>query len=249
VARFLVSVRSAAEAAAAVQAGAALIDVKEPDRGSLGRVPWTVWREVREICPATVPVSVALGELSEWIVDPSAALPAGAWSGLAFRKLGLAGVPPDWRLRWERLRSHPSFRDGPPWIAVAYADWRTARAPDPDSVLDAAHQKSKLAGILVDTSDKGEKFRPDSAWLRWAGRVHSAGLLLALAGGLDLDAIARLEAMAPDIVAVRGAACIGGDRRADIDPGRVRRLARVVAGLPETEGDARLLAFTVQSRT
>jgi uncharacterized protein (UPF0264 family) len=231
VAKLLVSVRSASEAKLAVNAGAAIVDVKEPDLGSLGRAPWPIWREVRDACPDSVRVSVALGELTEWL-DRAPELPPGAWSGLSFRKLGLAGAPPDWQTLWTRLKSDPKLCAGPPWIAVAYADWQASAAPDPDVVLEVARQTPSIEGILVDTFSKSAPFRPDAAWTAWAARVHEAGLILATAGGFDLVAITKLGAIAPDIVAVRGAACFGGDRRAAIDPGRVARLACCVAALP-----------------
>jgi uncharacterized protein (UPF0264 family) len=56
----LVSVRSADEARRAIVARAAIIDVKEPDRGSLGRAECSVWVEVRSALPPIIPLSVAL---------------------------------------------------------------------------------------------------------------------------------------------------------------------------------------------
>ena len=41
---------------------------------------------------AGVPVSVALGELTDWLGPHSPVPPEGAWQGISFRKLGLAGV-------------------------------------------------------------------------------------------------------------------------------------------------------------
>src|SRR3954454_6660925 len=84
----LVSVRSADEARAAVAGGATIVDVKEPDRGPLGCAGAATWRAVRRVVPATVPVSVALGELGDW---EEQAIPSTAdWAGLAYRKVGLA---------------------------------------------------------------------------------------------------------------------------------------------------------------
>jgi hypothetical protein len=216
----------------AARAGAAILDVKEPDLGSLGRAPCRVWREVRQTCSASVPVSVALGELTEWLgAEPM--IPRDVWSGISFRKLGLAGVPPDWEARWAEVRARPALAGGPPWIAVAYADWATAGAPHPDAVLEAARAAPEIAGVLVDTSSKTKPFRLDDAWTAWADRVHQAGLLLAMAGSLDLATIRRLDRLAPDIVAVRRAACVDGCREATIDPARVAALARCVAELPQ----------------
>ena len=67
VAQLLVSVRSADEARSALAGGASIIDVKEPDHGSLGPAPWSVWREVYTAVSTAAPISVALGELPDWL--------------------------------------------------------------------------------------------------------------------------------------------------------------------------------------
>jgi uncharacterized protein (UPF0264 family) len=226
--QLLVSVRSAHEARIAAAAGASVIDVKEPLRGPLGRADQAVWREVREAVPADVPVSVALGELSEWLAPNPPVLPPGTWDGLSYRKLGLAGAGPDWRSQWRDLRSRLEEPNVPAWIAVAYADWRHTGAPDPDSVLEEALESPEIAGVLVDTWDKRRRPSFDSGWRSWIDEVKSRGKRLALAGGLDLESISAVLDLMPDLVAVRGAACKGGHRDAEIDPVRVSQLARAV---------------------
>jgi len=232
VARLLVSVRSAAEAKLAVDAGAAIIDVKEPDQGSLGRAPSASWREIRATCPACVPLSVALGELIEWLAEDREKLSSSVWEGISFRKLGMAGSGSRWKTLWAEVRAYPDLIPGPPWIAVAYADWKQARAPGPDEILAAASDDPSIEGILIDTWDKTRPFCPDVDWIRWAKRVRSSGRILAIAGGLNLASIRTLDPMAPDIVAVRGAACVGGRRTGTVDPARVAELARRVSELP-----------------
>jgi uncharacterized protein (UPF0264 family) len=227
--QLLVSVRSAQEARIAAAAGASIIDIKEPLRGPLGMAGLSVWREVREVVPTSVPVSVALGELSEWLVPTPPTPPKESWHGLSYRKIGLAGAGPDWRSDWRDLRSRLERAPGPPWIAVAYADWQAAGAPDPDSVLEAALESPAIVGILVDTWDKRHRPDFDHAWRSWMRGVKSRGKLLALAGGMDLESIPALEAMSPDIIAVRGAACVDGDRTACIDPERVGQLASAIS--------------------
>ncbi len=222
-ARLLVSVRSASEARAAVEGGAAVIDVKEPDRGPLGRADSDVWSEVRRAVPPGTPVSVALGELSEWGEAPA----PGCFRGIAFRKLGLAGSGPRWAESWARVRL--GCGDGPSWVAVAYADWERAGAPTPDLVLDAALSADDCAGVLVDTWDKTRRSPVDRTWSPWFARARDGGLLTALAGGLDLPTIDRVAPLRPDVVAVRGAACVGGDRHAEVDPARVSALVLAAA--------------------
>src|SRR5438045_845951 len=80
----LVSVRSAAEAEAALEGGAAVIDVKEPANGPLGRADdETIAAVVRRVAGRR-PVSAALGEL------PGQPAPY-VGGGLSYMKWGLAG--------------------------------------------------------------------------------------------------------------------------------------------------------------
>src|SRR5260370_5526659 len=84
--QLLVSVRSAEEAAAALAGGAAIIDVKEPSRGPLGRADDAVVQAVLQTVGGLRPVSAALGELPEGGMQaPPIAV------SLTFVKWGLAG--------------------------------------------------------------------------------------------------------------------------------------------------------------
>ncbi len=222
----LVSVRSAEEAVAALDGGAAILDVKEPDRGPLGRADPAVWSAVRRAVPPATPVTVALGELADW--HDGDVSPAD-FEGIALRKLGLAGHRGNWAAAWAIARQDSS--GGPPWVAVAYADWSLAEAPGPEAVVDAALAATDCAGLLIDTWHKGRANPLDPSWLPLLRRARAGGLFLAIAGGLDVEAIARLAPLVPDIVAVRGAACGPGGRRGTIDPARVAALARAVRSL------------------
>jgi uncharacterized protein (UPF0264 family) len=219
----LVSVRSAAEAHAAVAGGASVVDVKEPARGPLGRAPADTWREVRAAVPRTLPVSVALGELRE--LEAAERLAPSAWSGLAYRKVGLSGVAADprWADRFLALRA--ALGPGPAWIAVAYADHRRAGAPHPEDVLDVALETG-CAGLLVDTFSKTttSPLAPTREWAGLVARARAGGLRVALAGGLDEAGVQALAPLQPDLFAVRGAACAGGSRGGAIDADRVAAL-------------------------
>jgi uncharacterized protein (UPF0264 family) len=225
----LVSVRSATEAQRAVAGGAAVIDVKEPDRGPLGCADRRVWQEVRGVVPAEIPVSAALGELIEWTCTTRQPPGHAAFAGLAYRKLGLAGAGPHWERAWDEVRAR--FGRGPSWIAVAYADWKRAGAPHPNSVREAALAAADCAGILVDTWDKTQPspLCCDDTWRAWFARARRRRpIVIALAGGLDHAAIARLAPLDPDLFAVRGAACGSGDRRGTVDRARVAALVSTI---------------------
>ncbi len=230
-AKLLVSVRSAAEARTALAGGAAIIDVKEPDHGSLGLAPWSVWQDVCQTVSTAAPISVALGELPDWLGSNCPAVPTQAWAGITYRKLGLAGTGPGWQSDWQSVRARLVETDGPAWIAVIYADWQTARAPDPDAILELAIRTDCVAGVLIDTWDKTRPGDLDDRWVARSRQVRQAGKLMALAGGLSQRAIPSLARFAPDIVAVRGAACVDGNRRLAVDPARVESLAHLVSRL------------------
>ncbi len=215
----LVSVRSADEARSAVSGGASVIDVKEPHNGPLGMADPSVWSEVRAVVPEEIPVSVALGELRDWSDRP---VPSRAtFEGISFRKMGLAGAASGWERRWADLLDR--FGPGPGWIAVLYADWPIARSPEPDAVIRAAADL-RCAGVLVDTWDKSRR-PPDPDWGKLIRSIRSRVGLVALAGGWDEARIAGRRGLDPDWFAVRGAACVGGDRREAVVESRVKSLA------------------------
>jgi hypothetical protein len=178
----------------------------------------SVWSEVRAVVRPEIPVSVALGDLGEWNDRPIP--PPEAFTGLSYRKMGLAGSGADWNVRWSDLLAR--FGPGPDWIAVIYSDWPIARAPEPDAVIEAAIA-TRCAGILIDTWDKSRP-APDLDWRALVRSIRSRVGLVALAGGWDADRIALSRTLEPDWFAVRGAACVGGDRHGAIDERRVRSL-------------------------
>ena len=235
-AKLLVSVRSAIEARAAVAGGAAIIDVKEPSHGPLGRADAGVWRQVRFAVDEHVPVSVALGELNEWLGPGAPALIPWAGAGTAYVKLGLSDSRPNWQERWRVLRNQlaAACSSAPAWVAVVYADWQKARAPHPDDVIREAIGVDECHGVLFDTWDKSGPSPLDASWKQMTDRVREGGRFLALAGRIDIGAIKRLAPLQPQIIAVRGAACIGGDRQGMVDIERVARLAEAAARIKFT---------------
>jgi len=234
-------VRSAQEAQCALAGGCDLLDVKEPDRGSLGMADLSVIAAAidaasnfarasgtsRDPGPHALAVSAALGEAADWHTDrPIPALPAG----LHYAKLGLAGASSanagidHWRrIRQEFARRAPRSLQ---WVAVAYADWETARAPSPEKIIAAAAEES-CAVVLFDTWSKRGKMLFDlvspPVLAGWIDQIHRAGMEAAIAGGLHIGTLPRVASLRPDIVGIRGAACQGGERRRALDELAVRQ--------------------------
>src|SRR5690242_10579669 len=127
--QLLVSVRSAAEVAAAVEGGADVIDAKEPSRGSLGAVDAAALAGIAHAVPDGLPLSIALG-------DPSAPRAvAGAMELIRavprrpaklYVKVGLAGVALPELARSVLAAAVDAARQvslEPEVVAVAYADY------------------------------------------------------------------------------------------------------------------------------
>lgn len=241
-ARLLVSVRTADEARAAVTGGADIVDVKEPAAGPLGCADPRVWRAIREIVPGTIPLSAALGEAVEWIADSKPRPAESDWFGVSFAKMGLSRSGSDWLEGWESIRSRFE-RELPPdcrWVAVVYADWQAAGAPHPDRIITAALAIPRCCGVLIDTWEKDRRvIPPDDPGAEWRDRVDRIqrdGRFCAWAGGVDVARIERFRdsGFAPDVVAVRGAACRGGDRLGPIETARVARIREAAASLRDS---------------
>lgn len=226
--KLLVSVRDPSEAITALDAGAHLIDVKEPRRGSLGAADPDTRAAVVRTVAGRVPVSAALGELLDYGREARTGLD-GAFS---LAKFGLAGCGPrrDWPARWAAAIGTLPPKTAP--VAVIYADRRLAQSPEPYEVLTAAAAVGCRA-MLIDTFDKRAGGLLDCVALGDVGALvdaaRKAGLLVVLAGSLTPATITRLLPLAPDYVAVRGAACLP-DRCGRVAIERVRQLVDLVGG-------------------
>jgi hypothetical protein len=232
--RLLVSVVDAGEARIAAAAGADVIDVKDPSRGALGEAAPHVVRAVREATPAHLPVSAALGDGP--FTPTAAATLAGdaAASGAAFVKLGLRETSlaaASASLRAARAR----LPDGIRLVVAGFADFARAGAPHPLDLPGLA-AATGAQGCLLDTAVKDGR-----GLLHWLGETELAafveacrahGLLSALAGSLSAEDLTRLLPIGPDLVGVRGAACVGDRVGGRVDAERVRALVRARGDQP-----------------
>jgi (5-formylfuran-3-yl)methyl phosphate synthase len=236
----LVSVRSAAEALTALEAGADVIDVKEPNRGSLGAADFKTLAEIVQVVEGRSPVTAAMGELVDINAANSAAPQTKAIpSGVSLFKIGLAGCAelPNWQARWrDAVVALRGLAEGsaPQPVAVVYADWQAAHAPPPNDVSHAAVELHCPA-LLIDTWDKsaGGLFDhwPIDDLQAFLNRARSHDLIIVLAGSLLGESFNLAVQLAPHLVAVRTAACDAG-RNGTISAARVRELKRTTAAIP-----------------
>jgi (5-formylfuran-3-yl)methyl phosphate synthase len=235
----LVSVRDASEARAAVEAGAHLIDVKEPRAGSLGAAELPVIAEILRTVAGRRPVSVALGELAEGVLDLRPLVAEHRLSpAIRFAKIGLAGCASrrQWPERWkEALARLPAEVAA---VAVLYADSQAAQSPPAADIL-AEGRRLGCRAMLIDTFDKrGPGLLGHLSLAELAEHVaaaRDAEMIVVLGGRVEAEQLDELLPLRPDFIAVRGAVC-RGDRSGQLDADRVRWLTD---RLGQTEKPAR----------
>jgi uncharacterized protein (UPF0264 family) len=214
----LASVRSAEEALFALQAGADLIDAKEPSDGTLGAVPPETLRAIVATVGGRRPVSATVGDLPADVERLRVAARRNADCGANFVKIGLFEQP----VEPSRLRALPPALAGVPLIAVLFADRSPPLRVAADLAADGWH------GVMLDTADKAAgslREWTDQYWLAdFVQEARAAGLLVGLAGSLREDDVRPLAALGPDYLGFRGALCAETDREECLDPDRVRAI-------------------------
>jgi (5-formylfuran-3-yl)methyl phosphate synthase len=237
--RLLVSVRSAAEAVAALDGAAHIVDAKEPARGPLGAVEPAVLSAILAQVPASLPVSVALGDFTtaKEVYASVAALPRR--SGPMFVKIGFAGARSARAVSDLVVTAREAASgayESPQVIAVAYADADQVDAPDPWDLCEAA-RRGGAAGVLLDTACKQGgtlvDLMPPGELSDWVSLAHLHELTAGIAGSLRIGDFEVVGDTGADIVGVRGAACDGG-RTGTVS---AERVAALVAAIQQSDLD------------
>lgn len=236
--QLLVSVRNAAEAAAALAGGADWIDLKEPARGPLGEADVDVARQVVALVEGRARVSAAAGELLDW--STSRARDLLDIEEIGQLKLGLAMCRDEnWRDAWLTAQREIAAA-GKELVAVSYADDATARSPAPLE-LAALAIDARCQWFLIDTFDKRSGTLMECLAAEKLSEVFQVvrrrGMTTAAAGRLTAAAIAVLPLQEVDVVAVRSAAC-GGDRNGTVCAERVAALRELLNAVQSNKSQA-----------
>lgn len=217
--RLLVSVRDADEAALARDAGADLVDAKDPEYGPLGGLPVATVCAIVARVGATVLTSAVVGEapsghaLHERIAATAAA-------GVDYVKVAVR--PVEARATLARAAVSAPGR----LIGVVFAE---------DGVpadLAARLAAACFRGAMIDTRGKAGLRLTDliatAELSAFVAACRNHGLLCGLAGSLAITDIAALAANRPDYLGFRGSLCRDGDRRSALDLERVAAAVRAL---------------------
>jgi Uncharacterized protein conserved in archaea len=236
----LASVRNRREAEIVLQAGADIIDLKDPGRGALGSADIRDIVEVVDFVSGKRPVSAACGEVSGDPIALRAKVEEMAAAEVAFIKIGfLPSAPIEAGI--EALADITSRKK---LVAVLFADHRYN-----ENVM-ASFARAGFYGVMLDTDDKSKgrllDHMPPDQIPDFVAEGHQHGLMVGLAGSLEAPDIPRLLPSKPDYLGFRGALCKSLSRNADIDAEAVAKIRALIPGERPAEKppgvDLRLLA-------
>jgi hypothetical protein len=233
--KVLISPATLDEARVVVEQGADIVDVKNPAEGSLGAQPPGVIRAIAALARRHgIAVSAAIGDLPAKPGTAALAALGAATCQIDYLKAGLFEAS-DLARATDLLRAIVdavrAVAHRPRVVATGYADFGRIASVSPLGVVAAA-EAAGCQAVMLDTAIKdGTRLWQHLDMHRLAEFVAAGrrgGLEVALAGSLAWSDVDRLAELAPDIIGVRGAVCVAGDRGRPIDARRVRQFLATV---------------------
>lgn len=209
--KMLASVRNRHEAEIALQAGADIIDLKEPSRGALGAVDTKEIIDIVALVDGRRLTSAASGDLPMEPDVVRAKVDELAATGVDFIKIGF--FPSDYLA--DCVKGLAGIAATRKLVAVLFADHVY-----PENVLDI-FVEAGFHGVMIDTADKTKgrllQHMSTDRIGAFVADCHARGLTVGFAGSLEAPDVPRLLAYNPDFLGFRGALCENLARDAAID--------------------------------
>jgi uncharacterized protein (UPF0264 family) len=217
------------EAKAALKGGADILDVKNPEEGSLGaNFPWAI-KEVVQLAGGKIPVSATIGDLDYKPGTASLAALGAAFSGADYIKAGLLGIKTSEQAENMLTKIVRSVKDYSPEkkvVASAYSDFNRVGSISP-MLLPKVAKNCGADVVMVDTAIKDGRstfeFMNEQELDEFISAGVKLGLDVAIAGTIGFKDLDLLKRLSPSIIGVRGIVC-GGDRKSSIKPELVTKL-------------------------
>jgi uncharacterized protein (UPF0264 family) len=216
--KVLISPINRKEALEAVRGGADIIDIKNPQEGSLGaNFPWII-KDVVNHVPKNIETSCTIGEMPALPGSISLAARGAASIGVNYIKAGLCGInsfDSAIKIMKNIVRSVKDYNSKIKVAIVGYADSKKINSIDP--ILIPQITKESLADIsMIDTAVKNGQSTFKLIELKkikkFIKEAHKYKLKTALAGSLRKEDFEKVKTLNPDVIGIRGAACTKNDR-------------------------------------
>jgi uncharacterized protein (UPF0264 family) len=221
--KMLISVKSVEEADIALQSGADIIDLKDPDHGALGALPLTDIRSIINFVNARKPISATIGDVPmqpELIIERVTQL-----QGLAidYIKIGF----------YETVDYMPCLGGiseiqtiSQPLIAVLFAEHHYPK----NLIVDI--KRAGFIGVMLDTANKNGKTYQDYfselAFEAFANEILAQNLLFGIAGSLQEMHVKAAKKVSPNFMGFRGGVCKQNKRQSKLDSTKIHRLKSVL---------------------
>jgi len=220
----LASVTNIDEARIVLNAGANIIDLKDPSMGALGALDTIEIRKIREkIGPQTI-LSATIGDLPMVPNRILNAVTKMTMTGVNYVKIGFFPGG-DWMGTINALAKHAQA--GIQLVAVFFGDTEI------DTKWVAILAKAGFSGAMIDTRNKNSgsltTVCSKSTLKSFVKTVQAHQLLCGLAGSLRKHDIPQLLQLGPDYLGFRGALCIRNQRTKSLDEAEVRSI-RILIG-------------------
>ncbi len=220
----LASVSTLAEAQLALKAKVDILDLKQPDQGTLGALDVKTVREIVLLVDGRIPVSATVGDLVMQPEIVTMAVQAMADTGVDYIKIGFFPGG-DWTGSIASLGKLAAR--GLPLIAVLFAD------AEPDLAIVSALARAGFTGVMLDTMDKRRgslsSVLDREELAAFIDAAKTLRLLTGLAGSLRLQDIPGLLPLQPDYLGFRGALCRQHERTARLEPAALDQIRQAIA--------------------
>lgn len=231
--QLLISVTSLDEAQIALQNGADIIDLKDPEQGALGALALEVVVEIVTFVNAKgaserKTISATIGDLP---MAPALLLQhvmALSETKVDIIKIGFfadtGALLTDYQPCLDMLKTVSS--SGVRLIAVLFVEY------DYPANLVMAIKNAGFYGVMFDTVGKNGAtfldYYSTDAMQAIAQDVQAQGLLFGLAGSLNLQHVALVKSIAPDYIGFRGGVCINNQRRLALSADKIKLIRAVI---------------------
>jgi len=231
--QLLISVTSIKEAQIALEYGADIIDLKDPELGALGALPIALISEIvafvnqngalkRKLTSATIgdlPMEPELLLRHVWALSQTKA----DIIKIGFFRVSNSGLT-EYQVCLDVLKS--IARSGVKLVAVLFVEYIYPAG------LISAIKNAGFYGVMLDTTDKNgatflDYFTTDEIQ-EIAKNVQVQGLFFGLAGSLNLKHVEVVKAIAPDYMGFRGGVCINHQRKSRLDPEKIREIRELI---------------------
>lgn len=221
--KLLASVCTPAEAMMALDAGADIIDLKDPAQGALGALSLDMINEIVQLVDGRVPVSATIGDIPAESLRCMFAIEHTARQGVDIVKVGFfSGDVHDNFLENARALTEKGVR----LVAVLFAD------QEPDITIVGRLKKAGFFGVMLDTVNKNGRNLKDYVSMpgleEFLDNAHEMGLETGLAGSLKLADIPILAPLHPSYLGFRGGLCEQQVRRNNLLPSSLMKAKKLL---------------------